>query len=104
MQVELNSNQINATNITPKDISNIVKGLELLGKKIAEICVHTIGLNIDTKYYHKFDEKLINAIYRDITYGYSYGRKVKIKGNNIYTLEDIKLPDINYDGVMIKFE
>ena len=104
MNIELNCGKLEAMKVSPKDISDIIKGLKLLGKKVNEIYIHSDNIDLDTKYYHKFDEELINKIYMDISHGFSLGRLVISENNNIYTLEGIKLPNIFYSRALIRFE
>lgn len=68
-----------------KQIKNIIKGLELMGYHIKKIIIPHATVDLDTKFYHRFPEEVIEKIWNDIGRIWSQGREVYIKGDRIYT-------------------
>lgn len=68
-----------------KQIKNIIKGLELMGYHIKKIIIPHATVDLDTKFYHRFPEEVIDKIWNDIGRTWSRGREVYIKGDRIYT-------------------
>lgn len=68
-----------------KQIKNIVKGLELMGCTVKKIVIPHANLVMETKYYNKFPEDVIDEIRRTLIGVWPKGREVYIKGNRLYT-------------------
>ena len=75
-----------------RQIKNIIKGLELMGYHIKKIIIPHATVDLDTKYYHRFPEEVIEKIWNNIGRPWSIGREVYIKGDRIYTkVEDYEI-------------
>ena len=75
-----------------RQIKNIIKGLELMGYHIKKIIIPHATVDLDTKYYHRFPEEVIDKIWNGIGRTWSRGREVYIKENRIYTkVEDYEI-------------
>ena len=49
-------------------IKDVLKGLNLLGKRVCSIKLYTCPLfDVDTKYYHRYDDEFLNRLYRTIS-------------------------------------
>ena len=91
--------------INMKQIKNIISGLEKLDAKPKKITIDSgTYLDMDTVYYKRFPEEIVDRVWTSIQ-NWRYGeREVFIKGNRIYTKEgeyEIVLPKkmiSGYDG------
>lgn len=46
-------------------IKDVLKGLSLLGKEVRNIGLDSyVSFDVDTKYYHRYDENFLNGLYR----------------------------------------
>lgn len=97
MKTYISNNRVSLSDCTVKNIVNAVKGLELLNQTVTNITVRTY-FDFDTKYYHRFDEKLINDIY----VAFRYETKVILRNNRLY-YNDIILPDSIINSAEIYF-
>ena len=68
-----------------KQIKNIIKGLELMGHHIKKIIIPHAYVNLDTKYYHRFPEEVINKVWNNLGATWSRGIEVYVKGNRLCT-------------------
>ena len=70
-------------------IKNIVSAIELLGKTLKKIELSSgTYLDLDTKYYKRFPEEIINKVWNQISIWRHGGREIFIKGNRLYVKED----------------
>ena len=87
-----------------KKLGDCIKGLKLLGKEVKQInLVGNLCLDLDTPYYHKYDEELMNSLYCHLSNNYM--TEVQYKNNRLYI--DYKGNNIilplwmdNYDNVL----
>ena len=71
-----------------KPLKNVLKALETLGKNIEGMYLeHTILADIDTKYYRRFPEELIDKLWERFD-KWHLERKVILKNNRLYIIED----------------
>lgn len=71
------------------DLSELKKGLnslKVLGKEIINIKIaNRIYFNVDTPYYHKFDENYINKLYKTMSYN-ADNQNIIYKNNRLYVI------------------
>lgn len=53
-----------------EEIASVIKGFELLGKKVDSIKLkRVVSIDFDTPYYKRYSEELINSMYKRLSYG-----------------------------------
>lgn len=81
-----------------KEIGNVIKGFELLGRKVKSIKTGLgLYIDLDKKYYHKYPDDFINRLYRRTNYSID----VIYKNNRLYTIfedKEVILPKNIYDS------
>ena len=69
-------------------IKNIISAIELLGKTLKKIELKSgTYMDMDTKYYKRFPEEIINKVWNQIGIWRYGGREIFIKGNRLYVKE-----------------
>ena len=84
-----------------RQIKNIISAIENLGSKVKRITIKNhIYCDLDTKYYKRFPDNIIDKLWERIGSTWGIETEVYIKGNRIYTNVDgyeIVLPKEMYD-------
>ena len=70
-----------------KPLKKVLEALETLGKNVEGIYIQYVYFDIDTKYYKRFPDELMEKIWRRIDRN-GQEQKVIFKNNRLYIIED----------------
>lgn len=70
-----------------KPIKKILEALEILGKDIEGIYIQYVYFDVDTKYYRRFPDEVIEELWKRIDRN-GHEQKVIFKNNRLYIEED----------------
>lgn len=70
-----------------KPLKKVLEALEILGKEIEGIYIQYVYFDIDTKYYKRFPDKLMEKLWKRIDKN-GQEQKVIYKNNRLYIVED----------------
>lgn len=67
-------------------VKDILKGMALLGKEVTSIRLNSyVSFDVDTKYYHRYEESFLNRLYRSMNNAPEIYNLV-FKNNRLYVL------------------
>ena len=70
-----------------KPLKKVLEALETLGKNVEGIYIQYVYFDIDTKYYKRFPDELMEKLWRRINRN-GQEQKVIFKNNRLYIIED----------------
>lgn len=70
-----------------KPLKKVLEALETLGKNVTGIYIKDVYFDIDTKYYKRFPDELMDKLWRRIDRN-GQEQKVIFKNNRLYIVED----------------